>query len=185
MEPSEVVGVSFHVLLFYTLVIRSFLLILIHPLTSLHISQNIALLTSATAWQSPTSSGTPPNSADRAIDGTTSGVWDNGSVTDTGYQEAPSWHVTWPAAHRITRIKVWNRTDCCGERIISFVLTVFLDGNKMWSSAESTVETSTNKEMYDFIDIPSHIYGDKVEVKLFETTSLSLAEVQVFGLSGV
>jgi len=152
-------------------------------------TRNIALLDSATAWESSSfvnsESSHFPNSASRAIDGNTDGVWLNASVSRTTNEASPSWHVTWPAAHRISRIKVWNRTDCCGEKIIGFVVTVFLDGHKMWSSADSAVITSINKEMYDFDDIPSHIVGDKVEVKHSGTTqeALSLAEVQVFGLS--
>ena len=115
---------------------------------------NIARLPSATAWQS--SEATDTNSADRATDGDTSGVWVNGSVTHTRGEDSPSWHVTWPAAHRISRIKVWNRTDPCFRgRIIDFVLTIFLGGHKMWSNADSRVGTSSNNKMYDFNDIPT------------------------------
>eukprot|EP01083_Nonionella_stella_P006339 18407_1 len=146
------------------------------------LSENIARLPTATAWQSSEPSNYP-NSPARAIDGNHDGVFEHGSVSHTNGEESPSWHVTWPEAHRITRIKVWNRTDsCCSHLIKGFELTVFLDGSKMWSSAESAVDTSVNKVMYDFIDIPSNIVGDKVEVKLFGFTNLAMAEVQVFGL---
>ena len=150
---------------------------------------NIALLDSATAWQSSLKVSSSTSSgydgfAKYAIDGNTDTDWYNGSVTHTFNSTSPSWHVTWPAAHRISRIKVWNRTDCCGDRIIGFVLNVYLNGHIMWSSAESAISTSSDEEMYYFHDIPSHIVGDKVEVQLpGNSKMLQLAEVQVFGYS--
>jgi len=143
---------------------------------------NIARESSASAWQS--SFYTNDSVASKAIDGNTSGDRvAQYSVTHTAKENNPSWYVSWPAAHRISRIKVWNRTDNdYGPRLINFVLTVYLDGEKMWSSAASA--TSTNKVMYDFNSMPGNIVGDKVEVKLSGTNRiLSLAEVQVFGHS--
>ena len=130
------------------------------------IQENIALLGSATAWQS--SYYSDDSLADKAIDNKTDGdMWLNKGVTHTATETDPSWYVTWPAAHRISRIKVWYRTDILKpDKISGFVLNVYLNGHKMWSSAESAVGTSSQKEMYDFNDIPSHIVGDKVEVQL-------------------
>ena len=87
--------------------------------------ENIALLGSATAWQSSLYhlSGV----ASKAIDGNTNGLYVTGSnlsVSVTQWSESPSWHVTWPAAHRISRIKVWNRTGYWGYRIKGFVLNI-------------------------------------------------------------
>ena len=160
--------------------------------------ENIALLDSATAWQSSTKLGYTDSRgiANKAIDGNTHGDSSNGSFSHTvDGSESPSWHVTWPAAHRISRIKVWYRTDFLkpgtdilrGDKISGFVLTVYLNGHKMWSSVESAVGTSSIEEMYDFDDIPSHIVGDKVEVQLPGPGNehLSLAEVEVFRYSAV
>ncbi len=70
----------------------------------------------------------------------------------------------------------------CGEKIVCFVLTIYLDGNRVWSSDYdiTNVDTSINQKVYDFNDIPPHIFGDKVEVVNPTTAkALSLAEVQV------
>jgi hypothetical protein len=144
--------------------------------------QNVALLSSATAWQSSNwDEWQGEVLADRAIDNETK------TISHTKRETDPSWHVTWPAAHRITSIKVWNRTDLqcsCQARLIGFVLTIYLDGHKMWSTENSVTSTSTAENSYDFKDIPSHIVGDKVEIQLFgESRILSLGEVQVFGHS--
>eukprot|EP01083_Nonionella_stella_P117201 348916_1 len=74
----------------------------------------------------------------------------------------------------------------CGEKIVCFVLTIYLDGNRVWSSDYdiTNVDTSINQEVYDFNDIPPHIFGDKVEVVNPTTAkALSFEKVQVFGLA--
>jgi len=140
--------------------------------------QNIALLSSATAWQSSDfDEWVAKVSADRAIDDAIN------TITHTKRETDPSWHVTWPTAHRIKSIKVWNRHNV-QSRLINFILTIYLDDNKMWSSESSATSTSTAENSYNFNDIPSHIVGDKVEIQLFgESRILSLGEVQIFGYS--
>jgi alpha-L-fucosidase 2 len=150
---------------------------------------NIALLPNAIADQSSTIYGAV---ASRAIDGDTSGHYGDASVTATGDRPGstnPYWRVRWPsndvntgAILRIVRIKVWNRTDCCKERLNGFILTIYSRGLIVWSSTTSTVNTSITATSYDFIDIPEIIYGDEVKVALLGNNKmLSLAEVEVFG----
>ncbi len=123
--------------------------------------RNIALLSGAIAVaskQHPRPDFTP----EKAIDGNTNGDEWNLSIThSTEPAQDPFWYVTWPTAHRITKIKVWNRTDCCQERLKDFVLTVYLNGNDVWSSESSTTSTSLIQTSYDFNDIPSGIDGSR------------------------
>ncbi len=69
--------------------------------------------------------------AKRAIDGNTNGKWSAGSCTHTAYkQQNPSWEVDLGSAQPIDRIVVWNRTDCCQERLENFTLSVLDDARQ-------------------------------------------------------
>ncbi len=70
-----------------------------------------------TATQSSTGFGGPAN---RAVDGNTSGAWGNRSVTHTNLDNQPWWQVDLGAAYDISEIKIFNRTDCCKERLNQF-----------------------------------------------------------------
>ncbi|MEL7231065.1 MAG: thiol-activated cytolysin family protein [Pseudomonadota bacterium] len=52
-----------------------------------------------------------------AVDGNTGGVYDNTAVTHTAKQVNPWWEVDLGAVYDISEIKIWNRTDCCRERL--------------------------------------------------------------------
>jgi len=156
---------------------------------------NISLLPDATASQSSTNSdGTGSDgtvkkngSPDKVIDGNTDGRWQKGSVSRTQSESSPYWKVKFEAAHRMNKIKVWNRTDvCCNDRILGFVLSIHLNGNEIWSSSTSTsssVDTSTIANSYEF-PIDDSVHGDEVIVTLpGDNKVLSLAEVEVFGFS--
>ena len=87
----------------------------------------VNVATAGTASQSSTSSG---GVASRGIDGNTSGHWPDGSVTHTANQTAPWWEVDLGATYDIDEIWIWNRTDCCSERLDGYTLQV-LDGVRM------------------------------------------------------
>jgi hypothetical protein len=63
------------------------------------------------------SSVTLGGEAARAIDGNRNGNWGAGSVTHTAQENEPYWQVDLGAAHYIDEIRIYNRTDCCGERL--------------------------------------------------------------------
>ena len=76
--------------------------------------------------------------AERAVDGRTDGVFNNGSATHTNENEKnPWWEVDLGADQPIDAINVWNRTDCCAERLNGFTVTVL-------SSAREPVYTKAN-----------------------------------------
>jgi len=70
---------------------------------------------SSTGWSAP---------ASRAIDGNTSGVWNNGSVTATNQSYQPWWQVDLGAVYSIDHINIWNRTDCCQNRLTNYYVFV-------------------------------------------------------------
>ncbi|GAA3200445.1 hypothetical protein GCM10010486_82870 [Nonomuraea roseoviolacea subsp. carminata] len=62
-------------------------------------------------------------SAERAVDGTTNGDLGLGSVTHTSenpLETNPWWQVDLGSSQPISSIKLWNRTDCCANRLRDF-----------------------------------------------------------------
>jgi Protein of unknown function (DUF1553)/Protein of unknown function (DUF1549)/Planctomycete cytochrome C/NedA-like, galactose-binding domain len=98
-------------------------------------SINLAAGTSAT--QSSTAYGGP---ASLAIDGNTSGTFEDGSVTHTATGSDPWWEVDLGAEHAIERIVFWNRTDGELHRRLDGVLVRVLDTERgtVWSGRVST-----------------------------------------------
>ena len=59
----------------------------------------------------------------RAIDGNTDGQWGAGTTTHTN--GSPSWwEVDLRDTYEIWSIWIWNRLDCCSERLVDFTVTV-------------------------------------------------------------
>lgn len=77
---------------------------------------NLAL--SGTATQSSTwAGGNWMAFADRAIDGNTDGDLSHGSVTHTDVRTNPWWQIDLGASRAIRSVEVFNRTDCCMDRL--------------------------------------------------------------------
>lgn len=86
------------------------------PATDGHGAQaNLAL--GGVATQSSTYSWQPGGTADKAIDGNTDGTFSLGSVTHTNQDENPWWQVDLGASKPIYSVEVYNRTDCCQDRL--------------------------------------------------------------------
>ncbi len=131
---------------------------------------NLAL--GKTAEQLSTSYG---GSASRAVDGDTNGKWSNGSVTHTNNQLRPWWQVQLGANYKIGTIKIWNRTDCCSNRLSNFDVFVYNSaGNQVY---KTTISGTPNPSV---TINTGGVTGSRVRVKLKGTNPLSLAEVQVF-----
>ena len=133
---------------------------------------NLAL--GKTAEQSSTAYS---GSANRAIDGNTSGVWGQGSVTHTASSSRPWWQVRLGDNYEIGQIVVWNRTNCsCVDRLSDFEVLVY---NEAGSQVYQT--TITNTPSPSVTINTGGVTGSRVRVRLRGTNPLSLAEVQVFG----
>ena len=120
-----------------------------------------------------------------AVDGNVDGDIYNGSVTSTkagyhshlGEDPDPHWMVDLTGSYDIDSIVVYNRIDCCSERLDNFQLTI--------SSGTSVVDTYNHSgSVADSTEITFDpaVTGDSVKIQLFgDERILSLAEVQVFG----
>jgi NedA-like, galactose-binding domain len=91
-------------------------------------SGNLALGKPAT--QSSTAFDAP---ASRGVDGNTSGNWANNSVTSTANEHQPWWQVDLGGIQQIEVVKLWNRTDCCSDRLGNFHVLV---SNNPFSSTD-------------------------------------------------
>ncbi|MFJ2738724.1 alpha-L-fucosidase [Streptomyces sp. NPDC087440] len=137
----------------------------------------------ATATQSSTDFG---GVAARALDGKNDGNFAANSVTHTADQRQPWWQVDLGGARQTDRAVLWNRTDCCSDRLADFwVLTseqpITADGldearqtpgvraqHVSGLSAASVTVSLTGKTRY-------------LRVQRAGSGHLSLAEVQVYG----
>ncbi len=156
-------------------------------------SQNLALGKSASQ---SSDIGPPFNATDglafKAVDGNTDG---NGAagVTHTACggqlpsgeckgSDKPWWQVDLGTDFVVNRIQLWNRTDCCRERLDNFRIWVKSStGNWENFIAGSGLHTFDPGEQY-----PLTFQGNKqarfIRVQIEKpTTFLSLAEVMVFG----
>lgn len=79
-----------------------------------------------TATQSSTDNG---GEAKRAIDGNTDGDFGRNSTTHTRDDDAPWWEVDLGAVQPLEAVTVWNRLDCCGDRLEGFAVVV-LDADR-------------------------------------------------------
>jgi len=138
------------------------------------------------ALQSSTAYG---GTADRAVDGNTGGDYFTGkSVTHTeeGNQRQPWWQVDLGVSAQIDHVVLWNRTDCCGERLTSF--WVFVSDTPFPAGDLSTLLRDGRVWRYESrgpagarTRIAVGRQGRYVRVQLAGSAPLSLAEVEVFG----
>jgi hypothetical protein len=126
-----------------------------------------------------------------AVDGNTDGEFARGSVTHSG-REANAWlEIDLGQVETIDNVSVWNRTDCCGERLHDYWLfiseTPFLSSDtaailrkrpSVWSQINPTPNPKSVIKTH-------HAKGRYVRIQFsgaqpIEDSFLSIAEVEVF-----
>ena len=117
----------------------------------------------------------------RAIDGNRDGVFGNNSTFHSGTTAQDWWRVDLGTARPIKRIKLWFRTDCCGERNTNIEVRVYQGA----TTATTLLFAATNKTATSFttpltFDLPTAVNGQLVEVQTRLANYLMLAEVEVF-----
>jgi hypothetical protein len=126
--------------------------------------------------------------ASRAVDGNTDGNDWNRSINHTNSEVNPWWQVDLGSTTAINTITLWNRTDCCSDRLTNFFVFVanydmtgkgfgdLVVDNTVWRYSLGTTAPTT-------LNIPVNTTGRYVRVQLAGANYLHLAEVQVFGSS--
>lgn len=136
------------------------------------------------ATQSSTGFG---GAASRAVDGNTDGKFFDGSVTHTNFDAHPFWQVDLGASRFVDEVEIWNRTDCCSERLHDFFVffkdTPFETTNPADTLNEDGV---TFKAVFGVPANPLHLTGVHRKARFVRIAPgdegyLSLAEVKVWG----
>jgi len=147
--------------------------------------ENLAL--QGTAKQSSTfDTNRTDFSASNAIDGDLTGGAFMGSLSHTKAEAQAWWEVDLGRVADIDTIRLWNRTDCCSDRLSNFHVMVS-------SQPFSTDDLALSRTQNSVIDFPNTgIAGRQTDIKIAEQgryiriqleggNALQLAEVQVFG----
>jgi len=138
-----------------------------------------------TAAQSSTLPGTP--GAGVAADGNTDGNFFDGSVTATNFEAIPWWQLDLGTSASISSVVVWNRTDCCADRLSDYWVfvsnTPFLanDNPATLQFRPGTFASHQTNAPNPSTAIAVAGQGRYVRVQLNNSNYLSLAEVQVIG----
>jgi hypothetical protein len=121
----------------------------------------------------------------RAVDGNRNGNWTGdatNSIAHTNFDQNAWWYVDLGSFFDITRIDIWNRTDCCSDRLFPFRVVIqdvfnaaLTSGNDLWS-ADMAVPAGS-----PLIFNPGGVSGRFVKVQLLRAEYLQLAEVEVLG----
>ncbi|MGE0799241.1 MAG: discoidin domain-containing protein, partial [Lautropia sp.] len=135
------------------------------------------------AQQSSTANG---GAAARAVDGNTNGVFAQNSVTHTAGSAANDWwEVDLGASYTVLAARLWNRTDCCAERLAN--LQVFVSDAPMVGRtyAQLLADPLVRRAALPGTAAQTALLqlnasGRHVRVQLAGTGVLSLAEVEVF-----
>jgi len=125
------------------------------------------------ASQSSTGWGGDPA---RALDGNSSGQWGDGSVTHTNAEASPWWQVDLGSAHDLERVTLWNRTDCCSNRLSNFHVD-YLDQSGQVIATQDYPGTAGQTTEIELSASGVHA----VRVRLYSGNVLSLAEVELWG----
>ncbi len=89
--------------------------------------------------------------ASRAIDGNTSGVWTENSVTHTQTSESPWWELDLGDLRAIDRLVVWNRTDIgVTDRLSGAMIRIFdADRKEVWQGTVAKAEAENALPLLD------------------------------------
>jgi hypothetical protein len=122
--------------------------------------------------------------ANRAVDGNTDGTFTAQSVTHTNADLNAWWQVDLQQSYSINDITLFNRTDCCADRLSNFY--VFVSGSDMTGRSFDSLKNDPALWQYYHggtasasVQIATGQSGRFVRVQLAGTNNLSLAEVEV------
>jgi hypothetical protein len=148
-------------------------------------TENLAL--NRPSWQSTTLEGYDAG-ASKVNDGNTSGNFWDGSVSHSEYgftgavPEAPGqwWYVGLDAERVVTAVNIFNRTDCCSERLSHYKILA-------WDSSTYTWKVISDQSESDTTGLPvithpiANVKTQYLMVAKTDENYLHLAEVQVIG----
>jgi len=116
--------------------------------------------------------------ADRAADGNLQTNFDDGSCSHTFLESDPWWRVDLGAGSRVIAVRVYNRQDCCSERLNDFFVYV---GDSASLTPDSVPCAGPVSAPQHFADVQCVGSGRYLHIALKGSNRLlTLCEVQVF-----
>ena len=160
--------------------------------SSLFSYANLAL--GSTATQSSTLINTANPDASKAVDGIFATAFGAGSTTHTnpGAGGAVFWETALPQLSNINEIAIYNRGDCCQDRLSNFRVSIFNGDNEIWGEDYFTDSGNAGSIFSIQEDAGAFIgSGDRVRIELIGGTNngatgtdvLSLREVEIYGVA--
>ncbi|SSC10332.1 discoidin domain-containing protein [thiotrophic endosymbiont of Bathymodiolus puteoserpentis (Logatchev)] len=140
---------------------------------------NLALDKPAT--ESSTDTSSIPLFAGHAADGNTDGEFLNGSTTLTKKEQGAWWQVDLGSEKKINKIIIYNRTDCCSDRLSNYQVSISNKADFSTHIYQQDFHVAPNPKKTIKLDAPGK-QGRYVRVQLLDKNYLSLAEVQVMGI---
>ena len=148
------------------------------------------LAESKPAMQSSTyGNGVAGIAVDGDVDGSR-GPWNNPSIQHTRNENRPWWKVDLEAVSQINSIAIFNRTDCCSNRLKDF----YLFASKQPIDASRSISALTSDpDIENYYhegsvgaqkSIPWEVMGRYVAIKLKGNSPLHMAELRVMGCPG-
>lgn len=140
------------------------------------------------SWQSSDLPGYGAVAA-RANDGNTSGNFWDSSVTHTDWGFVPWGGAGWPGQHWyvdlgservVTSVKIFNRTDCCTERLSRYNILAWDSAQYVWK----VISDHSNEDTSGVSFLHLHVRPVRTQYVMVAKTDenyLHLAEVQVMG----
>ena len=141
-----------------------------------------------------------PGPASRAVDGNVDPNFNDGSVSHTNNSVGPDgnawWEVDLGAVRNIDHLQVFNRTDCCSERLNGFLVKIRSTATSAWTDIDTqrTQSAPTGKDKpnvlvtfnrtdpaFPGVAIPIRQQARYVRIQANHQDYLSLAEVMVMG----
>ena len=114
--------------------------------------------------------------ADRAVDGLVEAQIESKSSTHTNNEKNAWWEVDLRAEEIVYGVTIYNRVDCCSERLQNFDVFLTDESGKVTHTTYFGAKTLVTYPVY----IPSGVAARKVKVQLRGTNYLTLAEVQIW-----
>jgi YVTN family beta-propeller protein len=125
--------------------------------------------------------------AAKAIDGSVDGAFASSSLAHTTVEANPWWEVDLGASHALAAVRLWNRTDCCADRLSNFYLLASDTPMQGRTLASLLADAAVWRSQYSGTAARvttiagGGARGRYVRVQLAGTNALQLAEVEVHG----
>jgi hypothetical protein len=116
-----------------------------------------------------------------AVDGNTDGYFLNKSTTHTNYEQGAWWQVDLGSKKNINQIIIYNRTDCCVDRLSNYQVSISNKADFSTHTYQQDFHVAPNPKKTIKLNTPGK-QGRYVRIQLLDKNYLSLAEVQVMGV---